>query len=118
MEKKILAVDDDNGTREFYRLAFEDAGFTVRTAEDATTAILSCEDFDPDLLLLDWEMPGGGGKMVFVKICSLLGKKIPVLFVTGVPGKVDVDVLATKMAVLKKPANIESLLSHVNYLLD
>ena len=118
MGKKILAVDDDNGTRDFYKSAFEENGFTVRTAEDATAAIILCEDFNPDIILLDWEMPGGGGKRVFEKICALLDKKIPVLFVTGMPGKVDVDVLSSKIAVLKKPVSVGLLLSHTARLLE
>lgn len=118
MQKKMLAVDDDSGTREFYTSVFEDAGFIVRTAADATAAIITCEDFNPDILLLDWDMPGGGGRMVFEKICTLVGKKIPVLFVTGTPGKVAVDILASRVSVLKKPANIDTLLAHVSCLFE
>lgn len=117
MVKKILAVDDDPGTREFYKLAFEEAGFTVETAGDATAAIMVCGDFAPDMLLLDWDMPGGGGKRVLEKICELLGKTIPVLFVTGSPSRVNVDLRSGRISVLKKPVGIEALLSQTDYLL-
>jgi len=117
MEKKILVADDDTGTREFYKAAFESEGFTVQSAPDATAAIIACEDFKPDMLLLDWDMPGGGGKMVFEKICGLLGKQIPVLFITGSPQLVDVDAQAGKIAVLKKPASAEAILANVAQLL-
>ena len=66
MIKKILAVDDDPGTREFYKLAFEEAGFTVETAGDATAAIIICGDFAPDMLLSEEDT-----------------RKIPVLVLTG-----------------------------------
>ncbi len=117
MAKKILAVDDDPGAREFYKLVFEEAGFTVETAGDATAAIILCQDFAPDMLLLDWDMPGGGGKRVFEKICELLGKQIPVLFVTGSPSRVNVDLRSGRISVLRKPAGIEALLSQTDYLL-
>ncbi|MBI4803126.1 MAG: response regulator transcription factor [Elusimicrobia bacterium] len=117
MATKILIVDDDSGTLEFYRFVLEGAGFTVEAASDATTAMAACEAFNPDMLLLDWDMPGGGGKAVLNKIWTLLGKKIPALFITGMPEKVDVDLLAGRISVLTKPVNIDTLLSHVDSLL-
>lgn len=116
--KRILVMDDDLGTREFYRAAFEEAGFAVKAVPDPAVAILHCETFNPDLLLLDWDVPCGGGKRVFEEICVISGKKLPVLFVTGFPGKVEVDILATRVTVLKKPVGVEKLLAHAAYLLE
>ena len=117
MATKILTVDDDPGTREFYRFVLEDAGYTVKTAADATAAIDMCEEFNPDLLLLDWDMPGGSGKVVYEQILRLLDRSVPVLFVTGSPEKVNVDLLSGRISILPKPANIDTLLSHVERLL-
>lgn len=117
MVTKILTVDDDQGAREFYRFVLEDAGYTVQTAADATAAIALCEEFNPDLLLLDWDMPGGSGKVVYERILRLLGRTVPVLFVTGSPENVSVDLLSGRISVLQKPANIDTLLSHVEHLL-
>ncbi|MDO8805797.1 MAG: response regulator [Elusimicrobiota bacterium] len=117
MAKKLLAVDDDPGTLDFYQIVFEKAGFTVEVAADATSAIMLCVDFKPDIMLLDWEIPGGGGRMVFEKICGLLAKDIPVLFVTGCPEKVDAAIFTGTVAVLQKPVAIEKLVLQVNSLL-
>ncbi|MBU2573511.1 MAG: response regulator [Elusimicrobia bacterium] len=117
MATKILTVDDDSGTRGFYKFVLESAGFIVETAVDAASAVTACEAFNPDMLLLDWDMPGGGGKVVMEKIWKLLDKKIPVLFITGLPDKVDVDLLAGRISVLTKPVNIDTLLTHVDCLL-
>ena len=117
MSKKILVADDDPGTREFYKIAFEQAGYTVKTADDATSAIIACGEFNPDMLLLDWDMPGGGGKRVFEKVCQLLGKNIPVLFVTGAPHHINVDVFSSTIMILKKPASTETLLAKAETLL-
>jgi len=111
MSKKILAIDDEHEILDFYRIVFEKEGYTVRVAADATSAIMLCVDFKPDLMVLDWEIPGGGGKMVFEKICGLLAKDIPVLFVTGCPEKIGADILAGRTAVLKKPVTTEDLLA-------
>lgn len=116
-KKKILAVEDDPGTREFYRALLEEAGYVVKTAPDATAGIICCGEFLPDMLLLDWDMPGGGGGRVFEKICTLVGCRLPVLFITGFPGKVEINRLRAKIGVLKKPANIKTILSEVERLL-
>jgi len=117
MSIKILAVDDDKGTLEFYRMVFEDAGFTIQTAEDALSAILTCVDLSPDILLLDWDMPGGGGKRAYTQICEQVGKALPVLFITGTTEKMDIPAVPDKVIILKKPANIATLLSHIGLII-
>ena len=117
LKQRILAVDDDPGTREFYAALLEDGGFEYRVVGDATAAIMASEEFRPDLLLLDWDMPGGGGAMVFEKLCTLLGRRVPVLFITGVPEKVDAGKLKSNVKVLRKPADVDTILRTVKLLL-
>lgn len=114
---RILAVDDDEKMRELYTAALGGEGLEVRTAADATGAIMVCEDFKPDLLLLDWDMPGGGGRWVFEKIRELLGNPIPVLFVTGQPGAISVDLNTPRVRVLTKPVPVAELISFTRDLL-
>ncbi|MBU2572558.1 MAG: response regulator [Elusimicrobia bacterium] len=114
---RILAADDDSGAREFYRICLEDAGFTVETVEDATAAIIKCLDFMPDLLLLDADMGGGGGEKVFEKIRGLLGKDIPVIFVTGLPERVKSFASKKNVLILQKPVSVDVLVREVNRLL-
>ncbi|MBI4801429.1 MAG: response regulator [Elusimicrobia bacterium] len=109
--KRILAADDDADAREFYRLCLEDAGFTVETVEDATAAIIKCLDFMPDLLLLDAEMGGGGGEKVFEKIRGLLGKDIPIIFVTGFPERGKPFASQKNVLVLQKPVLADVLVA-------
>lgn len=114
---QIVIVDDDPGTREFYRAAFEDAGYVVRVAEDTLSGIDLATSFTPELLLLDWDMPGGGGGVVFKELLRR-GLKIPTLFVTGSPDKINVDPIPVKTAVLKKPASVSKIFHYVEYLLE
>ena len=115
--RKILAADDDVGALEFYRELFQDAGYEFKGVHDVTGAVMLCQDFKPDLLVLDWDMPSGGGSMIFEKVRDLTGKDIPVLFVTGMPQKVDKAGLP-KVTVLQKPASVRQLLDAVARLLD
>jgi DNA-binding response OmpR family regulator len=57
----VLVVDDDAGFRAFLRAALETSGFEVHEASDGTTAVALALDVRPDLVLLDWRMPGQSG---------------------------------------------------------
>jgi two-component system phosphate regulon response regulator PhoB len=57
----ILAVEDEPAIRELLKVNLADAGYDVRTAEDAETARRMLDGELPDLLLLDWMLPGMSG---------------------------------------------------------
>lgn len=115
--RKILAADDDAGTRAFYAMCLEDAGFEVVVVEDATAAIIKCLEFRPDLLILDANMGGGGGEQVFEKIRGLLEKDIPVIFVTGLPARVRSLASKKNVLILQKPVSAAALVDEVNKML-
>lgn len=117
-KKKILVADDDPGTQFFYRLCFEGAGFEVEVVGDTTAAVVKCLEFEPDIVLLDANMPGGGGKQAAEQLEGMLAKGIPVLFVTGLPDTVDVFACRHNIRVLKKPASTALLLRTVDLLIE
>jgi two-component system phosphate regulon response regulator PhoB len=57
----ILLVEDEAAIREMVSLALERAGFTVWQAEDGSEAERLLADGMPDLMLLDWMLPGISG---------------------------------------------------------
>jgi len=57
----ILLVEDEAAIREMVRLALERAGFDLTEAGDAASAERTIADQRPDLLLLDWMLPGESG---------------------------------------------------------
>lgn len=59
--KKILLVEDEAAIREMTAMALERAGFDVFAAEDAQQAERVLSDGLPDLILLDWMLPGSSG---------------------------------------------------------
>ena len=61
MSNKILIVDDEQAIREMVSFALTRAGFEVLEAADAQQAQTVVADELPDLLLLDWMMPGVSG---------------------------------------------------------
>ena len=84
LNKRILVVDDEADVREYLKLALEDAGFDVETANDGAEALEKVKQNPPNLISLDLVMPKHSG----VKFYRDIQKdkelsKIPVLTVTG-----------------------------------
>ena len=57
----ILIVDDEPDIREVIRFALEAAGFETEEAAEAGAALEMIRRNPPDLLLLDWMLPGRSG---------------------------------------------------------
>ena len=60
-ESTILIVDDEAAIRDMVGIALDLAGFSLISASDAREAHISIIDNKPDLVLLDWMLPGGSG---------------------------------------------------------
>ena len=61
-QKKILFVDDDRFLLDMYALKFGKAGYDVKTADSADTAMAVLKSgFAPDAVLIDIVMPGTDG---------------------------------------------------------
>ncbi len=58
---RILAVDDEPAVGEMLRFILENEGFQADFAEDATQALSLIRRSRPDLILLDWMLPGMSG---------------------------------------------------------
>ncbi|HAR07618.1 MAG TPA: DNA-binding response regulator, partial [Cobetia sp.] len=56
--KTVLIVDDESSIREMIAVALEMADYRVLEADNAQDAHAIVVDEKPDLLLLDWMMPG------------------------------------------------------------
>ena len=61
MTGNILIVDDERDLRESVGFALKWAGYRFQEAEDAREAMLRLSQETPDLILLDWMLPGMSG---------------------------------------------------------
>lgn len=59
--KSILIVDDEAAIRDMIRMSLEMAGFDCLDAGNIQDAHRMIIDREPDLVLLDWMLPGGSG---------------------------------------------------------
>jgi putative two-component system response regulator len=80
----VLAVDDDPSARGAIASALEELGFQVWQAGDGDTALRLASSHQPDVVLLDVQMPGMDG----FEVCRRLKadpetRLIPIVFLTG-----------------------------------
>jgi len=59
--KRILVVEDEQAIREMVGFALKKAGFQFEEVADAEQALVSIASQTPDLVLLDWMLPGMSG---------------------------------------------------------
>ncbi len=80
----ILVVEDEPAIMELLQVNLVDAGYDVRAASDAETAQTMLNEALPDLLLLDWMLPGQSG-LAFAKQLrtDARTKELPVIMVTA-----------------------------------
>lgn len=58
---RVLVVDDEEAILEMIRFALERSGMKVRTASSPYQALVMIGEKKPDLILMDWMMPGVSG---------------------------------------------------------
>ncbi|OTA18340.1 arlR [Xenorhabdus vietnamensis] len=84
MVKRILVVEDEVPIREMVCFVLEQNGYQAIEAEDYDTAIRRLSEPYPDLVLLDWMLPGGSGIQLIRQMKrDNNAKTIPVIMVTA-----------------------------------
>ncbi len=79
---RVLVVDDSNTMRRIMKGVLETLGVTeIEEAQDGADAISKVDAFNPDVILLDWNMPVMDG-ITFVKTYRAKGKTTPIIMVT------------------------------------
>ncbi len=61
MSNRVLVVDDNDDAAELLELGLTNAGYAVRTASDARSALAVADEFDPEIALLDIGLPDMDG---------------------------------------------------------
>jgi len=119
-KKSILVVDDDVMTRLLIQQALLSDIYQVSEAEDGAQGIELFNEIQPDLVLLDVELP----KLNGFEVCKLIrsspwGKTTPIVMLTGMDDTDSIDKAyrlgATDFMV--KPINWTLLSHHLRYVL-
>lgn len=84
MSHTILLVEDEAPIREMLIFVLEQAGFDVVEAEDFDEGLAKIKEPYPDLILLDWMLPGGSGIKLAKQIKQHeVAKAIPLIMLTA-----------------------------------
>ena len=81
---KIAIIEDDSVINQMYRMKFEADGFDVQVADNGKSGVELVQTFQPDIILLDLQMPEMNGDQALAAIRSQdWGKTIPVIILTN-----------------------------------
>lgn len=84
MSRSILLVEDEAPIREMLKIVLEQASFSVNEAEDFDIALEKMVEPYPDLILLDWMLPGGSGVQLARKFKEHeYTRDIPIIMLTA-----------------------------------
>ena len=104
----VLVIDDDPDVRGFIAAALEEQGYRVREAGDGKEGLAEIDRDKPDLVIVDFIMPGLSGAEVARKIRAKLPRQ-PILFVSGYSETDAVKRTAPDAPLLTKPFRADAL---------
>jgi two-component system, OmpR family, response regulator len=113
----VLLIEDEPRLAQLVARELEAAGYAVRHARDGATALRLFADAAPDLVLLDWMLPGMDGLEVLRRLRQ--GSAVPVLMLTARAEEVD-RVVGLEVGAddyLTKPFGTRELVARVRALL-
>jgi two-component system phosphate regulon response regulator PhoB len=84
MKPKVLIVEDEDAQAEVLRYNFEREGFAVLLAGDGEDGLFAVEAHQPDIVILDWMLPGTSG----ISLCQRLRSRtdtrsLPIIMLTA-----------------------------------
>ena len=83
-DKSILVVEDEDSIRDMVKFALERSEYQVSAAGNAADARTLIADHRPDLILLDWMMPGVSGIELARELkSSATTRDIPIIMLTA-----------------------------------
>ncbi len=119
MKHKILIIDDEKNIRDIFSLLLEEKDYSARTAENGKKGLKEAQSFNPDIILLDMNMPDYSGIEVLAKIKET-SPTAEVIIITAF-GTIQNAVEATKLGAydyLEKPVDNNELLLSISRALE
>jgi two-component system cell cycle response regulator DivK len=120
MNELILIIEDDEKNRKLLRKVLEHEGYRTTEVESGEAAIDAARASSPDLILLDYQLPGIDGLETFRRIRADADiRRMPILAVTA--SAMPEDTARMRAAGFDgfetKPINVKTLLAKVRALL-
>src|SRR5579862_3967431 len=106
----LLIIDDESSILHAFRRAFRGPEVTVITASSATEGLEMMRLRQPDVVVLDFNLPDQSGLETFLRI-RRIDARVPVVFITG-QGTTETAIEAMKHGAyeyLLKPLELDEL---------
>lgn len=115
---RLLVVDDNRDTRELFTFILENSGAQVLAVASVKHALEAIEQFRPDILISDIQIPDEDGYTLIHEVKNLAtsqGGQIPIIAVTGCTQETDgIDVLSAGcQSYLCKPVDPDELIAAI-----
>jgi two-component system, OmpR family, response regulator len=111
--ERICYVEDDEHAQLIVRMSLEKlGGMIVEVVSDPNRAIEAITRFNPDLVMLDWMMPGMDGPALFRKVKQQPElAALPIVFITAkaMPQELDELIALGAAATISKPFSPKDL---------
>lgn len=118
---KVLVIDDDKNLVALFSADLRAAGYHVLAAYDAMQGFMLAQRDVPALILLDLQLPAGGGLQLLEKVAaSSKTHAIPVVMVTATTdAKLEAETKAKgAVAFIRKPVDRAALIALVKEQLE
>lgn len=100
--ERILVVDDDHDVRAIMTSFLSEIGYVVYEAEHGEAALAMQGSVNPQLMIIDFAMPGTNGAEV-VKAARAVQPTLPILFVSGYADSAALEAAMGSAPCLRKP---------------
>jgi DNA-binding response OmpR family regulator len=114
-KQKLLVVDGEQDMAKALKVRLKANGYHVMLASDSVQAFTIANKENPDLIILDIMIPGGGGFVVAERLKqSTATQHIPIIFLTGIPGGEERAYKLGASGYVMKPYQPEELLETIH----
>ena len=119
-EAKLLIVEDDERLRSSLQEYFEREGFDVAVAEDGGSALATLDQVNPDLIILDVQLPHMDGLEVCQTVRQWVGHSTGIIMISGIKKEMVDRVVGLEVGAdvyMTKPFETRELLAQARALL-
>jgi len=116
---RLMVINDDPSEVEVLRAAFPRDSYDLLDVRDPDEGLEALDELKPDLIILDWKLPGGGGAETLAEL-KLRNPDLPVIVLDdeGDPKQRRIAALLDADEFVTRPFNAVELLSRAEDLAD
>lgn len=116
--KKILVIDDDATSVRLLQSRLEAEGFKIIIARDGDVGLEKAQKEQPELVILDIEMPRMNGYFFITELKKIKGyERLPIIVLSSHQDKIDVFTSKGIARYMTKPINFDVLIETIKSIL-